>query len=681
MTVLLKKFLFAAALLTFIGITGESLAANKPGNKEIKKSDMDTKVNPGVDFYDYANGNWQKNVTIPPQYPMWGTFFELRDNNLDMLHKILLQTQKESAKHGSNVQMVGDFFVSGMDTTEIEKLGYSPIVPELKKIDALNNLDDFYKELADIHLGYSNAIFSFSSGADFKDSKMEIAQLDQSGLGLPNRDYYTKEDDHSKKIREQYVQHVKKMFELTGVDSSSALKDANMVMNIETMLAKASLTNVEMRDPKKVYNKMPLSKIEEIAPNFNWSLYLKNLGVSNPGEINVAEPGFVKAVSNMMKEVSLNDWKTYLKWNVIRSSANYLSSPFVQERFDFYGTTLTGSKEMQPRWKRVLQAIDNSIGDQLGQLYVKDYFPPAAKTKAKQIVMNLIHTFGERIKNLDWMSDATKKQALTKLNAITIKIGYPDKWKSYNGLEITKGSYFQNAINSSIFNYRKDLEKIGKPVDKTEWEMTPQTVNAYYEPVNNEIVFPAAILQPPFFDMNADDAVNYGAMGCVIGHEMTHGFDDQGRQFDATGNMRDWWTQQDEENFNKKAELIVEQYDSFTPVDTLHINGKLTLGENIADLGGVNISFNAFEKTKQYKENKPIDGFTPAQRFFLSYANVWKTKAREQMARMLLQVDPHSPGKYRVIGPLSNTPAFWKAFDVKPGQPMMNPKDKLPKIW
>ena len=681
MTVLLKKFLFAAALLTFIGITGESLAANKPGNKEIKKSDMDTKVNPGVDFYDYANGNWQKNVTIPPQYPMWGTFFELRDNNLDMLHKILLQTQKESAKHGSNVQMVGDFFVSGMDTTEIEKLGYSPIVPELKKIDALNNLDDFYKELADIHLGYSNAIFSFSSGADFKDSKMEIAQLDQSGLGLPNRDYYTKEDDHSKKIREQYVQHVKKMFELTGVDSSSALKDANMVMNIETMLAKASLTNVEMRDPKKVYNKMSLSKIEDIAPNFNWSLYLKNLGVSNPGEINVAEPGFVKAVSNMMKEVSLNDWKTYLKWNVIRSSANYLSSPFVQERFDFYGTTLTGSKEMQPRWKRVLQAIDNSIGDQLGQLYVKDYFPPAAKTKAKQIVMNLIHTFGERIKNLDWMSDATKKQALTKLNAITIKIGYPDKWKNYNGLEITKGSYFQNAINSSIFNYRKDLEKIGKPVDKTEWEMTPQTVNAYYEPVNNEIVFPAAILQPPFFDMNADDAVNYGAMGCVIGHEMTHGFDDQGRQFDATGNMRDWWTKQDEENFNKKAELIVEQYDSFTPVDTLHINGKLTLGENIADLGGVNISFNAFEKTKQYKENKPIDGFTPAQRFFLSYANVWKTKAREQMARMLLQVDPHSPGKYRVIGPLSNTPAFWKAFDVKPGQPMMNPKDKLPKIW
>ncbi len=681
MIVLLKKFLFAAALLTFIGITGESLAANKPGNKEIKKSDMDTKVNPGVDFYDYANGNWQKNVTIPPQYPMWGTFFELRDNNLDMLHKILLQTQKESAKHGSNVQMVGDFFVSGMDTTEIEKLGYSPIVPELKKIDALNNLDDFYKELADIHLGYSNAIFSFSSGADFKDSKMEIAQLDQSGLGLPNRDYYTKEDDHSKKIREQYVQHVRKMFELTGVDSSSALKDANTVMNIETMLAKASLTNVEMRDPKKVYNKMPLSKIEEIAPNFNWSLYLKNLGVSNPGEINVAEPGFVKAVSNMMKEVSLNDWKTYLKWNVIRSSANYLSSPFVQERFDFYGTTLTGSKEMQPRWKRVLQAIDNSIGDQLGQLYVKDYFPPAAKAKAKQIVMNLIHTFGERIKNLDWMSDATKKQALTKLNAITIKIGYPDKWKNYNGLEITKGSYFQNAINSSIFNYRKDLEKIGKPVDKTEWEMTPQTVNAYYEPVNNEIVFPAAILQPPFFDMNADDAVNYGAMGCVIGHEMTHGFDDQGRQFDATGNMRDWWTQQDEENFNKKAELIVEQYDSFTPVDTLHINGKLTLGENIADLGGVNISFNAFEKTKQYKENKPIDGFTPAQRFFLSYANVWKTKAREQMARMLLQVDPHSPGKYRVIGPLSNTPAFWKAFDVKPGQPMMNPKDKLPKIW
>ncbi len=676
-----KTSLAALIILIFLFIPVQAQDNNSGGN-EINRSNLDTTVSPAVDFYDYANGGWLKDNTIPAEYPAWGSVYQLLERNYDQLKGILTDAEKaENAPEGSVNQMVGNFYYSGMDTVKIEKDGYKPIEAELNKIDAIKSSDDLYNALVDIHLGYSNALFSFSAGPDSKNSKIEIAQLDQSGLGLPDRDYYLKEDKRSKQIREEYVKHVAKMFELIGNDSVSASEDANTVMKIETELAKASMSKVERRDPQKTYNKMPLDSLKKLSPDFNWNYYFTTIGTPDPGEINVSEPDFFKAVSSIVKDTPLKDMKTYLKWNIIRNSANYLSDPFVSEHFNFYGTILQGRKVMQTRWKRVLGTINGNIGMQVGKIYVKKYFPPEAKARAKKLVENLIDVLGKRIKNLEWMSDSTKEKALVKLEAITVKIGYPDKWKDYTGLKIERDSYFKNVVECSIFNTKKNLGKIGKTVDKTEWFMSPQTINAYYNPLNNEIVFPAAILQPPFFDQNADDAVNYGAIGSVIGHEMTHGFDDQGRQFDANGNLTDWWTKKDGENFDKRAEVIIKQFDNYTPIDTLHINGKLTVGENIADLGGISISFEAFRGTEEYKEGKKIDGFTPAQRFFLSFANAFRQKSREQYARMLLQVDPHSPNKFRVNGPMSNLPAFWNAFNVKPGDPMRRPEDKLVKIW
>jgi putative endopeptidase len=647
-----------------------------------RKSFMNTQVNPGTDFYEYAVGNWVKEARIPDIYPSWGTFLQLTDENYNALRKILETAEKHSkSPKGSVEQQIGDFYYSGMDTSKIERLGYEPIVPELEKIKSIKTRSDFYKVLADIHLAYSNAVFAFFAGPDNKNSSMNIAQLHQAGLGLPDRDYYLKDDPRSKEIREKYLPFIARMFRLAGTDSANAEKNASTVMAIETRLAKASMDRVERRDPKKTYNKMTLRKLVTLAPNFDWNEYFQYMGVSKPGDINVAQPKFFEEVSAMMKDVPLKDWKVYLEWNVIRHSAPYLSKPFEEENFSFYGKVLYGLKAMQPRWKRVLGTINGSLGMALGKLYVKEYFPPEAKKRALKIVLSLQNALKNRIENLDWMGESTKREALKKLAAIQIKIGYPDKWRDYRKLKIDRDSYFNNVQRASIFNSKFELSKIGKRVDRTEWEMTPQTVNAYYDPSKNEIVFPAAILQPPFFDPKADDATNYGAMGAVIGHEMTHGFDDQGRQFDARGNMRDWWTKSDEEKFNERAEKIVNQFNAYVPIDSLHINGKLTEGENIADLGGLNVALDAFKKTKEYVEGKEIDGFTPLQRFFLSWANVWKDKQRKESAMLRLQTDPHSPARYRVNGPLSNIPDFWFAFGVKPGDPMRRPDSELVKIW
>ena len=652
------------------------------GGDEINVANMDTTINPAVDFYDYANGNWIKHTPIPAEYPSWGSFSILNNNNYDKLKKILIAAERTtSAPKGSNDQLVGDFYSSGMDSAKIQADGFKPVLPDLKKIDDIKNLNDFYKALSMIHLGFSNPLFSFSSSPDAKNSKMQIAQLYQDGLGMPDRDYYLKDDDNTKTVRTAYKEFIKNIFSLVEKNPDAVSKDVDVIMNIETQLAKASMTRVEQRDPQKTYHKMSLKQLSAIAPDFNWHEYFVAIGVPKPGEINVAQPDFFKEVNHLVSTTPISDLKIYLKWNILRFAAPYLSSPFEEASFNFYSKALNGIQAMQPRWKRVLRTIDRNIGMSLGQLFVKEYFPPEAKKKALDLVHNLISVLGERIKNLDWMSASTKEKALTKLSAIMIKIGYPDKWKSYKGLNIVRGSYFEDVLNSTIFNSKKELAKIGKPVDRTEWGMTPPTVNAYYNPLVNEIVFPAGILQPPFFDPKADDAVNYGGIGMVIGHEMTHGFDDEGRQYDASGNLKDWWTKTDEENFNKRAEKIVEQFDSYIPVDSLHINGKLTEGENIADLGGINISFEAFTHTKEFKEGKKIDGFTPAQRFFLSYANVWRSTSRPQYITMLVKTDPHSPPKYRVNGPLSNFPPFWKAFDVKPGEPMRNPENKIVKIW
>jgi len=674
-------WMMLASLLFLSGIFSTSIC-QAAGKDEINKSDMDTTVSPAVDFFEYADGNWLKNTEIPAAYSGWGSFYILGDENLHKLKDILSTVEKETnVKKGSSEQLVGDFYYTGMDSAGIEQQGYKPIEKDLEAVNSIKSLNDFYKELVNIQLGYSNPLFAFGSGADAKNSKMNIGQLFQSGLGLPDRDYYLKDDSGTKTIREDYLQLIKNSFMLTGYDSIKAANTAEIILALETQLAKASMPRVEERDPHKIYHKMTVKEIIDLAPDFNWNEYFKLTGTPKPGDINVAQPDFFKEVNNVVKSTPIETLKEYLKWNIIRTASPYLSDPFVEANFNFYGKVLNGTKEMQPRWKRVMGTIDGQIGMELGKLFVKKYFPPYAKKRALDLVHNLMASLKNRIEKLEWMSPATKKAALIKLAAFTVKIGYPDKWKSYKGLELNRESYFGNVLSASIFNTKKDLAKIGKPVDKTEWGMTPQTVNAYYNPPNNEIVFPAGILQPPFFDPKADDAINYGGIGAVIGHEMTHGFDDEGRQYDADGNMKDWWTKQDEENFDKRAEKIVEQFDSYVAVDTLHVNGKLTEGENIADLGGINVSFDAFEKTAEYKSGKSINGFTPAQRFFLSFANIWKIKNRPERLRLRVKIDPHSPEHYRVDGPLSNTPAFWKAFNVKPGDPMQRPNDELVKIW
>ncbi len=674
------NFIVLFLVLTFF-LTESCNVPGEKGENEINRANMDTTVSPSADFFEYANGNWIKNNTIPAEYPTWGSFIVLVENNYKKLKKILDQAENNSsAAKGSNDQLVGDFYHSGMDSIKIEEDGYKPIQSELDKIENVKNLNDFYTVLSRIHLGFSNPLFSFSSSPDAKSSKMNIAELYQDGLGMPDRDYYLKDDPNTKSIRAAYIEFIKRIFSLSGDDSTTITGNVEKILNIETKLAKASMTRVDRRDPQKTYHKMNIKQLSELTPDFNWERYFNSIGVSNPGDINVAQPDYFKEVNTIIRTIPLNDLKIYLKWNILRFAAPYLSMPFEEASFNFYSKAINGIQAMQPRWKRVLRIVDGNIGMSLGQLFVKEYFPPEAKEKALDLVHNLISVLGNRIKNLDWMSEATKEKALNKLSAIAIKIGYPDKWKSYEGLDIVRDSYFKNVINSTIFNSKKELTKIGKPVDRSEWHMTPPTVNAYYNPLVNEIVFPAGILQPPFFDAGADDAVNYGGIGAVIGHEMTHGFDDQGRQFDADGNLKDWWTKSDEEKFNQRAEKIIEQFNGYVPVDTLHMNGKLTEGENIADLGGISISYEAFTNTDQFKGEK-IDGFTPAQRFFLSYANVWRSNSRPQYITRLVKTNPHSPPKYRVNGPLSNLPPFWKAFNVKPGDPMRNQDDKVVKIW
>ncbi len=677
-----KSILFLFSFCFLLGFGSISLSQTESQNDEINKKDMDTAISPATDFFEYVNGAWLKNTEIPAAYSGWGSFYILGDENLTKLKNILTSVEKNTkVKKGSSEQFVGDFYFTGMDSANIEKQGYKPIEKDLEAVNAIKGIKDFYKELVHVQLGYSNPLFGFGAGTDAKNSKMNIAQLHQSGLGMPDRDYYLKDDDNTKTVREDYIQLIKESFMLTGDDSAKATKSAELILALETQLAKASMPRVEQRDPHKTYHKMTLKELINLTPDFNWNEYLTLNGVSKPGDINVAQPDFFKEINNVIKSTPIETLKEYLKWNIIRSASPFLSDKFVETEFNFYGKVLNGTKEMQPRWKRVLGTINGQIGMEIGKLFVKEYFPPYAKKRALDLVHNLMASLKARIENLEWMSSETKKAALKKLAAFTVKIGYPDKWKSYKGLIINRNSYFENVLSASIFNTKKNLAKIGKPVDKTEWGMTPQTVNAYYNPPNNEIVFPAGILQPPFFNPKADDAINYGGIGCVIGHEMTHGFDDQGRQYDATGNLKDWWTKQDEENFNKRAEGIVDQFNSYVAVDTLHVNGKLTEGENIADLGGVNVSFDAFKKTNEYKTGNPIDGFTPAQRFFISYATIWKIKNRPERLRLRVKVDPHSPEHYRVDGPLSNTPYFWQAFNVQPNDPMRRSGDKLVKIW
>ena len=666
-----------------------SLAQPQPQIRQSPPLDlknMDTSVKPGDDFFLYADGNWIKQTEIPPEYSRWGAFNELIERNNDALHTIAekaSQTQVDP-KLAPETQKVGDYYASGMDEQAIEAMRTKPLQEKLNRIDMIKDRQDVLAEIAHLHSIGVNAFFNFGAGQDAKDSTRDIAQAVQGGLGMPDRDYYTKQDPDMKGKREKYIAHVTKMLTLLGEPAGKAAEDAKKIMALETKLAEASRTRVQLRDPIKNYNKMGVRQLQDLTPDWNWSDYFKKIDLVEPGDINVRQPEFFKAAANSFKSTPIDDWKAYLRWNLINATAPYLSKDFVDEEFDFNERTLRGTQQIKPRWKRVIASEDDAIGEALGKLYVGFYFPPEAKARALELVNNLKEALADRIKTLDWMDEPTKKEALKKLEAFQVKIGYPDKWLDYSLLQIDRGPFVLNTIRAEKFEADRDVQKIGKPVDRTDWGMTPPTVNAYYNPNMNEIVFPAGILQPPFFYANADDAVNYGAIGAVIGHEMTHGFDDQGRQFDAVGNLRDWWSKKSAEEYDKRRKAVVDQYSSYEPLPGLHLNGELTQGENIADIGGVKLAYAALQKAldKHPEERtKKIDGLTPEQRFFLSFAAIWRSKIRDEEQKLRLNTDPHSPAQVRVNGPLSNMPEFQKAFNIPDGSPMVRRADKRANIW
>jgi predicted metalloendopeptidase len=651
---------------------------------------MDTSIKPQDDFYLYANGGWIKQNPIPPEFARWGSFNALAEHNNDALHEIAERAAaattkapaKPAADKATDLRKVGDFYASGMDEKTVDAARITPLADEFKRIDALKDRGDVLKEIAHLHASGLTGLFRFSSNQDAKNSTMVIAQASQGGLGMPDRDYYTKEDDASKKLRDQYVDHMTKMFTLLGEPVEQASEHAKKVMAIETSLARPARTRVELRDPQKNYNKMKQAELQALTPDWNWADYFKELKVAEPGDINVGQPEFFKAADQVFASTPVEDWKTYLRWHLLHGTAGSLSKDFVEEDFNFFTKTLTGAQQMRPLWKRVVAKTDEELGESLGQLYVADHFPPEAKARALEMVNNLKEALADSIKSRDWMDDATKQEALKKLAAFTVKIGYPDKWRDYSLLKIERGPYALNVLRGEMFEKDRQLKKIGKPVDRTEWNMTPPTVNAYYNPNRNEIVFPAGILQPPFFDPKADDAVNYGGIGAVIGHEMTHGFDDRGRQYDAVGNLRDWWTPESAKAYVDRSKAIVAQYASYEPLPGLHINGELTQGENIADIGGVKIAYMALQKAIAKKGPQPkIDGFTPEQRFFLGFAQIWRNNQRDEDLKLRLNTDPHSPGRFRTIGPLSNLVEFQKAFEIPDGSPMIRPADQRVNIW
>ena len=680
---------FAVILIAIIApfaLRAEPQPQTAENSPPIDPKNMDTSVKPGDDFFIYATGAWIKRTEIPPEYSRWGAFNELLERNNDALHTIAGKASQIQVdpKLAPETQKVGDYYASGMDEQSIEAMRTKPLEQELGRIEAMKDRQDVLNEIGHLHSLGINAFFNFGAGQDSKDSTRDIAQAVQGGLSMPDRDYYTKQDPDMKQKREKYIAHVTKMLTLLGEPAQKAADDAKRIMALETKLAEASRTRVQLRDPIKNYNKMGVRQLQDLTPEWNWSDYFNKINLLEPGDINVHQPEFFKAANDVFKSTPIDDWKAYLRWHLISATAPYLSKDFVDEEFDFNERTLRGTQQNKPRWKRVIATEDDEIGEALGKLYVGFNFPPEAKARALELVNNLKEALADRIKTLDWMDEPTKKEALKKLAAMNVKIGYPDKWLDYSLLQIDRGPYVLNAMRAGKFEADRDLEKIGKPVDRTDWGMTPPTVNAYYNPNMNEIVFPAGILQPPFFYANADDAVNYGGIGAVIGHEMTHGFDDQGRQFDATGNLRDWWSKKSADEYDKRRKAIVQQYNEYEPLPGLHVNGELTQGENIADVGGVKLAYAALQKALEKhpeEQNKKIDGFTPEQRFFLSFAAIWRSKIRDEDQKLRVKTDPHSPAQFRVNGPLSDLPEFQKAFNVPDGSPMVRPADKRVNIW
>lgn len=644
------------------------------------KSGMDTTVSPGENFFLYASGKWVKETKIPPSETGWGSFYTLNDDNTKNLHKILDEVSAQDNAAGSKEQKVGDLYKSGMDTAAIEKLGYEPIKPQLAKISAVKDYKDLIKVAADGFKSGDGFLFGFYVSPDDRISSKNVAHFDQSGITLPERDYYFKTDSASKKIRDEYVKHIAKVFELTGVDAATAAKKADGILKLETAIAQSHKTPVELRDPQANYNKFTVTDLQKQMPDVDLKDAFDRMELKTDTVL-VGQPNYYKALDNLLKTQPIEIWKDKALFGAIDGASTMLSKGFRDEHFNFYGKVLAGQKQQKPRWKIMAYNVDGGLGELLGQLYVEKYFTPDAKQRMLDLVNNLQSVYKDRITKLDWMGADTKKRAIEKLDAFTKKIGYPDKWKKYDDVEISKDAYYKNQESIAKHNYNEMIKKVNKPVDRSEWGMTPPTVNAYYNPTFNEIVFPAGILQFPFFDKDADDAINYGAIGAVIGHEMTHGFDDQGRQYDKEGNLKDWWTKEDAEKFKKKVQVMIDQYNKFTVLNDVHVNGSLTQGENLADIGGLAIAYQAFKNTPQGKSDTKIDGYTPDQRFFLSFAQVWRIKNSDETMRMRINVDPHSPEMYRVDGPLSNMPAFYKAFDIKPGDKMYRDEKDMVKVW
>jgi len=668
-------------LIISILVLGLIVACTTPQLKSgIDKANFDLSVKPQDDFYRYVNGTWLKNAEIPADRSSWGAFYELREGAQTNLRAIIeASAEIPNKKSGSDEQKVGDFYISFMDSVLIESLGSSPVLPELNRIEKMNSKKDIVELMAhNLRVGTPVPFFYFIS-PDQKKSDEYISYLYQSGLGLPDRDYYLNEDQKFKDIRAKYLQYIEDLFTLAGIKYGD--DKARTIMNLETKLAKVHWTRVENRNRDKTYNKYKIADLSKDNASFNWDKLFTSAGIKDINEVVVYQPSFFSAFGLLFKKVSLADWKTYFSYQVLSSTAPILSKDYVNLNFDFFSKTLRGVEQIRPRWKRAVSSVEGSLGEVVGKVYVKKHFKPEAKKRMVELVDNLQKSFAKRIEQLEWMSPDTKKEALVKLSKFNAKIGYPDKWKDYSKLVVNKDDLVGNVTRSNLVEFEREIAKLGQPIDKDEWGMTPQTVNAYYHPTMNEVVFPAAILQPPFFNIEADDAVNYGAIGYVIGHEMTHGFDDQGRKSDGNGNMRDWWTEDDNENFMKRAQVMVEQYDGFSPLDSMYVNGKLTLGENIADLGGMVISYHAYQMSLQDKEAPVIDGFTGDQRFFLGLAQLSQGVMRDEAMRQRLLTDPHSPGEYRCNGVVANMPEFYEAFNVKEGDPMYRAEDIRVNIW